>query len=102
MSNNLTSNAMTSIIWNHKFYHKTKAFTDFFGFVAWLVKNEQFTVLIDGRGFNVTITCDENACTASTSDHGGDNLQVHHARTRAEALEGLVEKLSEAIYEERI
>lgn len=93
---------MTSIIWNHKFYHKSKFMPDFFGFVAWLVGTESFIVLIDGRGFEVTLSEDRNACTAKTSEHGGDNLQVEHGETRALALENLTAKLSEAIYEEKI
>lgn len=95
---------MTSIIWNKKFYHKTKAMPDFFDFVAWLVKNEQFTLVIDDRGFDVVLSHDGWAASATTSNYDGygDNINTAIGKTYGEALESLVEKLSEAIYEEKI
>jgi hypothetical protein len=93
---------MTSIIWNHKFYHKYKAFPDFFNFVAWLVDNEEFVMLIDGRGFKVTTSSNGHEWNARTEDHGGDNLQSVHAKTKAEAIEALHNNLKEAIYEDKI
>lgn len=93
---------MTSIIWNHKFYHKCKQIPDFFGFIAWLTESEDIVMLIDGRGFIVQLTNEGNAWNARTPDHGGDNLQSVHAKTKAGAIEALHHNLSQAIYEERI
>lgn len=93
---------MTSIIWNHKIYYKSSFIPDFFGFVAWLVGKESFTLVIGERAFKVIISHDGRHWNARTKDHDGSNLESHHAETRQLALEGLTAKLSEAIYEEKI
>lgn len=93
----------TIAIWNHKCYDKS-LITDFFGFVAWLVGSENFTLTVNGRDFKVTLSHDGWAASAVTSNYDGhgDHLNLAHAKTAAEALEDLTEKLSEAIIEERI
>lgn len=94
----------TTVTWNHKSYPKCSLIPDFFGFIAWLVGNEKFTLTINGRDFKVQLSHDGWAASAVTSNYDGygDHLNLAHGKTGAEALEDLAEKLSEAVIEERI
>lgn len=92
-----------SVIFNHKLYDQSQI-QDFYGFIAWRVGDEQFTLFIDDRGFKVTFGWSSVGHFASTDNYDGPEDKINSAwgMTKAEALESLVEKLSEAIYEERI
>lgn len=94
---------MTSIIWNHTTYKQSEV-NDFFGFIAWLCGKDEFILIIGDRWFKCDCSYDGWAYMASTSNYDGpgDNINLATGSTRAEAIESLVEKLSEAIYEEKI
>jgi hypothetical protein len=92
-----------SITWNNVIY-RPHMVSDFLGFVAFLVKDDWFTINIEGEEFKVHIYFDGYVGFNATTDNydGPDRLNLcHSTKSRADALAGLVEQLSENILEKQ-
>jgi hypothetical protein len=94
-----------SVTWNRREYNR-HMIANFVGFIIWLVKDDWFIVNIEGYDFTVRIHYDGFSgwfCTTSNYDGPEDGINSNHSLiSREDALEGLVEKISEAMLTEGI
>lgn len=98
-------NAVESITWNDRTYTRHMVGGSFLAFVIWLVKGEEFTMVIADREFEVSFWYDGYVYHATTSNYDGpgDHINNYHSpHSRAHALAGLAEQLQEAILSDRI
>ena len=86
-------------IWNHKIYTRGNVPSSFLGFILRMVKDyELFKLEIEGDEMEVTLEYGFGVWTAKVPDrYEGDNLWSNWGFTRASALHGLVERISESI-----
>lgn len=90
---------MEAITWNCKTYSSRKDF-DLTGFALWLLRdnNESIVITIDGEDYKVMIYPDQSG-RGWTAVADYYEVECHSMLSRRHALEGLIEKIKEHVYE---
>ena len=83
-----------TIIWNYRIYDSSQVDLDF---IVWLLWKESFTLIVEGKVFEDVRLLRETWFIARVGDAEGGSEVAYSRNSRAEALESLIEQLSESI-----